>query len=185
MPEDSTNLQGVAVVPSGTVHGDGESGALFQVSRPMILLTWVTFILLVVVLYKLAWKPILRALDLRERSIRKSLDEADKARAEAEATETRTRDMLAEATAQAQQIVVDARSAAMTAAQTITAQASDEARALIAEARQEIHSATDSARLALRQETADLVVELAGKVVGANMDAARNRALVQQLMQDV
>ena len=50
----------------------------------MMLLTWVTFLLLLALLYKTAWKPILDALDAREEKIRRALEDAQKAHEELE-----------------------------------------------------------------------------------------------------
>ena len=148
--------------PAGASHGEGQgTSGLIDVTGSMMVLTWVAFALLSLVLYKVAWKPILKALDMRERSIRKALEEAEKARTETAATE--------------------ARAAAQDGARTLQAQAEQQARLLQEEARRDIQAAVEQARATLRQETIDLAIAMAGKVVAANMDTDRNRAMVETL----
>lgn len=164
-------------------HGGG-SPDILAVSFPMMVMTWITFVLLAIILYKMAWKPILKALDLREQSIRKALDDAEKAQTEAAASEARTRRMLQDAETEAARIVAEARTAAEATGRTLQERAQQEARALVDEARREIQSATDQARQTLRDETADLAVSLAGKVIGETMDETRHRALVDRLLKN-
>ena len=58
------------------VHPPG----IMDVSGKMMVLTWVTFLLVTVILYKIAWKPILSALEKRENEIRKAQEDAAKIR---------------------------------------------------------------------------------------------------------
>ena len=168
--------------PAGASHGEGQgTSGLIDVTGSMMVLTWVAFALLSLVLYKVAWKPILKALDMRERSIRKALEEAEKARTETAATEARNRQTLKDAELAAQRIVAEARAAAQDGARTLQAQAEQQARLLQEEARRDIQAAVEQARATLRQETIDLAIAMAGKVVAANMDTDRNRAMVETL----
>lgn len=177
-----TNESVETVAVAEVAHGGAPD--ILSVSTPMLVLTWVTFLLLALVLYKTAWKPILKALELREKSIRDALAEAEKARADAAATEARNRQALQEAEAEARRIVQEARAAAESAARTIQERAQHDARTLIDDARRDIASATEQARQALRAETADLVVSLTTRVLGESMDDARHRALIDRLVKE-
>ena len=180
--EADTNTHAVVEVPSG---GHAGSPGLMDVSRPMLLLTWVTFLVLLWVLSKLAWKPILKALDLREKSIRQALDEAEKARAEAAATDTRNRQSLQAATEEARRLIDEARALAQQNARQIQAQSSEQARLLIEEAQRDIQAAVEKARLALRAETGALAIELAGKVIERTVDSAANQELVKNMTREL
>lgn len=177
--EDTLQHKAVTEVPAPESHG--ASANVMDVQRPMVILTWVTFALLALVLYKVAWKPILAVLDQREKSIRDALAEAEKARAEAAATETRNREILKSAEQEARKLVAEARTAAQETARLVEAQAEQKAKAFLAEAVRDIDSATEQARLTLRRETTEMAIALAGKVLAANMDNDRNRALVNDL----
>jgi F-type H+-transporting ATPase subunit b len=160
------------------------SAALLAVSGPLMILTWITFMVVAFVLYKVAWKPVMAALEQRERSIRKSLADAEAARVEAASTDMRNRESLQATEAEARQLVAEARAAAEAATLAIQARAQQESQAMIEGARREIESATRQARQALRVETADLAVRLATKVVGDSMDPARHRELVDRLLKE-
>lgn len=173
----------VVEVPAHGGHGQ-EARPFIDVSVPLMGLTWLTFLLLALVLYKFAWKPILKGLDLRENSIRKALADAEKARQETAALEERQARLKAETEARALQILSDAQAAARAAADAIQTRAEQEARTLVENARKEISAATEKARDELRRESADLAIALATKVIGDNMDEARNRALVRKAMEE-
>jgi F-type H+-transporting ATPase subunit b len=180
----STTVQ-VESAGNGAPSPAAASDNLLEVSGPLVGLTWVTFIILAVVLYKVAWKPILNALDLRENAIRKALEGAEKARAETAAAEERQRQMIRDAEARSRQTIDEARAAATQAARAIEEKASAEARALLEDARREIGAAAEKARNELRQESAKLAIELAGRMVEEDMDAARNQRLVERLVKEI
>ena len=181
--EEAPQTQAVVEVAAGASHG--ASPNVMEVTGPMMALTWVTFGLLALVLYNVAWKPILRVLDMREKSIRDALAQAEKARAEAEATQARNRQALQEAEQEARKLVAEARTAAEETARLVTSQAEQKSKSLLAEARRDIDAATEQARITLRKETTDLAITLAGKVVAANMDSEKNRALVRELEKEI
>jgi len=172
---------------TGTVAHTGEpahaaSGSVIDVSGPMMLLTWITFGILAIILYKIAWKPILKGLDQREASIRKSLDDAEKARVELAAVEVRTKQMMAAARAEGEALISAARKSATELANTVEKRAQEKSVAMTEEARREIVAATDKARMVLRAESAELAISLAGRIVGDNMDTEKNRDLTRKLV---
>lgn len=185
VPAESSSPE--ATVVTGTVAHSAapqheQAPGMLDVSGHMMLFTWVVFGLLAVILYKIAWKPILKGLEEREAAIRKSLDDAAKARAELAEVEARTRQMLAEAKAEGDAIVSAARKSATELANTLEKRAQEKSIAMTEEARREISAATDKARMALRAESAELAISLAGSIVGENMDSEKNRALTRKLV---
>lgn len=177
--EHADQTQAVVEIPAAGSHGGAPN--VMNVATPMVVLTWITFALLTLVLYKVAWKPILKVLDLREKSIRDALAQAESARQGAEATVARNREILQAAEKEAQRLVAEARVAAQETVRVIREQAEQKTKTLAEEASRDIAAATEQARVALRKEAADLAVSLAGKVLAANMDTDRNRALVRDL----
>ena len=105
-----------------TVEVDAHAGAhheekgVLDISNSMMLWTWVTFILMTLVLYKFAWKPILVALDKREENIRKSVEDAERARDELARITEREEQIISAADDKAKEIVTSARKAATEAA---------------------------------------------------------------------
>ena len=166
-------------------HSGEESVNVMQITPTMMGLTWITFLLMTFILYKVAWKPILAGLEKREQLIRKSLEEAAKAREELARLEETRKQMMAESDRKAKEILETANASAARAAEVIEKKAHDEAQLLVANAQREIQSATEKARAALRKESADLAVGLAGKIIGQNLDDAKNRELTERLLKDL
>ena len=170
-------IQSTVEVPSS-----GEAGVM-TISPMMIGLTWVTFILVTFILYKVAWKPILEALDKREETIRKSQEEAAQIREELRKMEDFRGKSQAEADNQARDIIAAARRAAEDAGRVIEEKSRKEAQILVENAERDIGKAREKAIAALRKESADLSIALAGKLIGANLDDKKNRAMVDKLIE--
>ena len=167
--------------------GAGDHGAPnpVQVNGPMMGLTWLTFGLLALVLYKVAWKPILAALDKREADLRHALDEARKTREEYALIEERRKQLIDEADAKAKDIVHQARQAAVEASAAIEVKAREEAQILLGNAQRELKSAHEKALAELRRESADLAIGLSRKIIGESLDEQKSRALVDRLIKTV
>ena len=177
MESSVTETVAVAVAPDG---GRVSPPSVIDISGPLVLLTWFTFLLTAFILYKLAWKPILRAVEAREDSIRESLENAEKVRAETAELEAKKRSIVTDAEAERDRIVAQARTTASATAESIRRKAEDDAKRIVNDTARQIASAEEQARVRLRAESADLAVALAGKIVGANMDSTANRALVKK-----
>ena len=103
--------EAVAGVPASS-GGGAQMGNVLRVSDAMVGLTWLSFLLACLALYKLAWKPICQALDRREDKIRQSLKEAADIQANAAMDREAQRMALEEARREAAGIVERARTAA-------------------------------------------------------------------------
>lgn len=156
-----------------------------EVSGSMMGFTWLTFGLVALVLYKVAWKPILSALDQREKQIRDALEEARLTREEYARIEAKRAQIIDEADAKARAIIEQARQGALEAAQTIEAKARENAGILLANAQRELAIAHQKALADLRRESADLAVALARSVLADQLDERRSRALVDRMLQQV
>ena len=164
-------------------HG-GEADVM-AISPMMMGLTWVTFLLVTFILYKVAWKPILATLERREETIRKAQENAEKIRLQLQAMDEKRKQAVAEADAQAREIIAAARRAAEEAGRVIEEKSRKEAQILIENAERDIGKARDSAVAALRKESAELSISLAGKLIGANLDDEKNRSMVNKLIGEV
>jgi len=147
-----------------------------------IIWTIITFLVVLLVLRKFAWPPLLAALDEREQRISAALAEAERARQEAEEVLHKHRQQLAAADEEARRIVAEARAAGAHVRQTIVSQAREEAERMIDQARTSIKSEQRAAIAELRRDTANLAVQAAGVLIDANLDDERNRALVDDLI---
>lgn len=177
-----TNTLAEAVSSVPPAHAAGGAADLVSVSGPMMLLTWLAFIVLSVLLYKIAWKPILKALTDRENSIRKALDDADQARAALSAVETETRRMLSEAELRRKTVLNETQTAAARLMAEAEQRAREQTEAALAANRRDIDAALAQARAGLRAETADIVVDLASRLLAERLDGPADRALIEKLL---
>jgi len=150
-----------------------------------IIWTIITFVLVMVILKATVWKPVLAALDERERRIADALEGARKAREDAEATLAEHRKRLEQAEDEARQVLREAREAADKVRQELIVQARAEAQTALEQARRSIDSERRTAIAELRREAADLVVQAAGVILDANLDDERNRRLVDAMISGV
>ena len=151
----------------------------------LILWTIITFIVVLLVLKRTVWKPLLGALDERETRIREALEGADRARQEAQASLEEHQKLLAGAEAEARQVIAEARDAAEKVRQGIVEEARAGAQQTVEQARRTIEGEKTAAVNELRREVADLAVQAAGAIIDANMDDDRNRKLVDDLISRV
>jgi F-type H+-transporting ATPase subunit b len=148
----------------------------------LIIWTLVTFVILLFVLSKFVWGPLTSMLDERETSIREALELADKARAEALAAAEQNKKALIGALAEAQAAINKAREDAERVALEVHAKAEAEAQHLLEQARQTIQQERNQALQALRQQTAELVVLAAGRLIEENLDSEKNRKFVDDFI---
>jgi F-type H+-transporting ATPase subunit b len=153
---------------------------LIQPEPGLAIWTVVTFLLLVFVLGKFAWKPIMAMLQERESTIRQALDEARQARQDSESLLEQNRAILADARNQASDILDKARQASEQRRGELTAAARKEAEELLTRSREEIQREKRQAIRELRGEAADLAINAASRVVGEGLDDQQHRRLVDE-----
>jgi F-type H+-transporting ATPase subunit b len=143
----------------------------------------VNFTLLAVLLYFVAYKPILRMLDERSARIKKGLEDAELASQRASAMEQEFEKRMVEARKEGQEIIAQATQMSEKARQDILDKAREEARAQIEKAREEISRERDLAMAELRQQVADLSLVISEKVIGATLDDQRQRQLIAEFLE--
>jgi F-type H+-transporting ATPase subunit b len=173
------------VATAGTAAAEPLPRSEMDVSGRMVVLTWVSFALAAIILHRIAWKPMLTALERREARIRKSVEDADKARRSAELAEARQREMLAGAVAKAQEIVDDARTSAAVLAATIEEEARTQARRLVDEAAAEIENSRRKALESLRGDAALLAADMAERILTARAAGPAGEAFTERTVRDL
>ncbi len=153
---------------------------LLEIEPGLMIWTIVTFVVLLVVLRAVAWKPLLAMLAEREQRIQESLDQAERAKADAQAAVEENRQGMAKARVDAQETVARGREAAERLAQDVRQRAEVQAEQMIEQASRTIQQEKDRAISELRRQVADLAIQAAGKVLDENLDDARNRKLVDE-----
>jgi len=147
--------------------------------------TLIIFALLLIVLGKFAWGPLLAALQKREDFIQSSLDEAKNDRAEAEARLRELMDRLNRARAEASGIVEEGRRDAETVRRKLESQAHADADAMIARAKQEIQIASETALRELYETAAELATTTATRIIRKEITPADHQRLVQESIDQI
>jgi F-type H+-transporting ATPase subunit b len=150
-----------------------------------ISLVWyvVLFGLVLFLLRRFAFGPILGAIDNRQRSINEALDDAEKAVASVTESHERAEKILWDASAEAQDIIRNAERVGNDLQEQARQVARAEADSLIAKARTEIERERTAAVQEIRRHTVDLALTAATQIIGENLDDERNRKLAEEAIQ--
>ncbi len=151
---------------------------MLELNPGMMAWTWITFFLLLVILYRTALKPLLSSLTDREEGIRNDIDEAKKQRDEAEELLSKHKRMIAEADAQAQDVLREAQDIAQKTRTEILEKAREDAAREVEKARQEIEKQRDDAIKSLRAEVVDLAIGATEKILAQAIDKETNKKVV-------
>ena len=151
------------------------------------LIVWIgiTFLALLLLLRRFAWGPITTALTERESTIAASMEQAEKALAEAKQLQADNTKARRESEAQAQAILRRAREEAERLRGEEVDKTRDQIKHLQESAQAEIEREKQSALDSLRQEVADLAVKAAEKILHENLDADRQKKLVNDFLSDL
>ena len=184
-PSAEMQTSAVAGVPAKHEKAPAEMGSVLAISDTMVVLTWVAFLIALVALYKIAWKPILQALERREGLIRKSLEDAEKLRQATAESDLERKQLFREASQEAAAIVEKAREAAAETARIIEQRSREQATVMLKEAELEINSARERAVQELRQEASALAIDLAGRLIRKNLDTPTSRELTTHMIKEL
>jgi F-type H+-transporting ATPase subunit b len=147
--------------------------------------TLIVFVLVILVLGKFAWGPILDALQKREDFIRESLAEAKRDRDQAEARLLEYTEKLNAARAEATAIVDEGRRDAEVVKRKIEEETRAEADKMIARAKREIGIATETAVRELYTTGARLATEVAARILGRELTAEDHERLVAESLEEI
>ncbi|HEU4394794.1 MAG TPA: F0F1 ATP synthase subunit B [Planctomycetota bacterium] len=172
-----------AILGSG---GDGAKyGLVVPVEIETMIWTWVIFLLLFLVLRKLAWKPLLAAVEAREKKISDSLARAEEVQKAAAEIAQKQEAALAEAHAKAKTVLDEARVHAEDFRKRETEKARKESEEFLERAKKEIALEENRARDALRREVVDLTLEVSSRVLERTVGAEDDRRLAERLVGEV
>ena len=146
----------------------------------LIVWTTITFILLLIVLRRFAWKPLLKTLHDREDSVRSTLERADAERALED-----NRLQLAKAGEESQKILREGRALGEKLKQEMINQANRQSRRMVDQARQEIERDKDAALSQLRGEVSALALQVAGKILNETLDEKKHRDLIDESLRNL
>jgi F-type H+-transporting ATPase subunit b len=158
---------------------------LVQPDPGLLIWTIITFLVLLVLLRKFAWAPLLAALASRQELIRKSLDDAQQARKELERLNQESAQILKAAHVEAESIVSKSWAEAEKLREEMKQKAKSDAEAIMREAQRQIEIETGRAVRQIRNEVADLSVTIASKLIQRNFSKEDNNRLIEETLKQI
>ncbi len=152
----------------------------------LIFWTGLIFLLLMFVLTKFVWKPVLAAVNEREQKISDSLELAEKTKAEMMALQAANENLLKEARAERDAIVKDAKEVATKMVETAKNDAKSEANKIVEAARVSINAEKAAAISELKNQVASISLEIAEKIIRGELASNdKQKALAEKLASDI
>lgn len=151
---------------------------------PSLIVFVVNFLILLGIMYLLAYKPILRVMDRRADQIRESLEAADRASADAAKSQDTLQSQINEARLEAQKLIDQARSIAERYREDEQIRARQESEALVTRAREDIQKERDAAIQEVTKHFADLAISAAEKIIHRSLDRDAHKDLIEQVIQE-
>jgi F-type H+-transporting ATPase subunit b len=167
----------------GGGHGEEAANPL-EIKSDLAIWTAVVFVVLLLVLGKFAWGPVVEGLDKREQYIAAQIAHAEQNNAEARRLLDEYQQKLSGAQGEVRAIIDQARHEAEQVGREMIEKARLEAKHELEKGVREIEQASAAALAELAQRSATLAVQLAGKIVGAKLQPADHAALIQQTVAD-
>ena len=158
---------------------------LVQLDPGLFVWTIITFLILLGVLTRFAWKPLLKALETRENEISQSLEDAKKAKQELEHLSAEGDEIIAKARSEAQGIVSEGKKAAEQLTANTLNKAKEEAMANLSAAKEQIKIERDKAIVEIKGEVVNLSLSIAEKLVKKNLSKEDNKSLIDESLKNV
>ena len=159
--------------------------ALLRFEPGLMVWTVVVFLFTLVVLRKIAWKPLLSALDAREKKIQDALEQAQRAQREAEEAIAENRRRTDEAIRKSEAIFQQARQDAERTRQQLLEEAKSESRRLVEQGMRRLEAEQRAALQEIRQVAADLAIQAAGRLIQSSLTDQQQRELIDQFLREV
>ena len=157
-------------------------GTLTDVNFTLFVSTVVLFSIFAFVLAKVAWGPLLKAIEERENGIKNSVEGAEKANTEAKGLLEQHREMIREAGREREEILKRALKEAETLKADLSARARTESEQIVSRAREQVQRERDKAIQDLRGQVADLAMEAAAKIVKSSLSPEVQKKLVSDFI---
>jgi F-type H+-transporting ATPase subunit b len=154
----------------------------FQVDVWKLAFQVINFLILLFLLNRFLFKPVLARLDERSAKISKGLEDAETAARDRELARAEREAAVSEARKEASDMIANANKIATDTRNEILSEARAEAEKVTARAREEINAEKERAMAELRAQVADLALAAAGKLVRSEMDGATQRRLVEEFL---
>lgn len=156
------------------------AAGLTDVNFALAFWTAITFLILIFVLGKFAWGPILQMIETREKTIADAIESAKRERAAAEEAAVQMRATLEKAREESAQLIRKNQQEVAAAKQELMTAAKKESESLLVAARKTIDEEKRQAIAELRAQAVDMAIEAAQRLVQMNMDEKKQKQLVEE-----
>ena len=174
-----------AAATEKTEHARADADNPMKAEPTLAIWSLVVFVLLLAVLTKFAWKPLIHALHEREKHLEHVLHETERARNESESLLSEHKNQMAQAADSVRSLLDQARHDARTSAEQIVKQAQTEAESAKQRAQRDIGAARDQALAEIWQKTADMAVSVAGRVLSKELSETDHRRLLDAAISEL
>lgn len=172
------------VSPALAAEGGGHEGGLINLDKSLLIQV-VNFLVLLFILWKLLYKPLVAKMEERTQAIKKSLEEAQAARVDAERQRQEHAAQIQAALGEAQTIRATALKEAAEEQRRLVEAARAEAGRLVQTAKTEMEQDIRRARQQLQQEVGDLAVEIAERLIKKSLRDEDHHRIVQEALSRV
>lgn len=159
--------------------------ALLEFAPGAMIWTFIAFFVGLALMWKFVYGPITRALEDRDQKVEDAIKAAEQARREAEAQMQQAKAELHEAQANSKRMVEEAMARAERQAAEAVREADERAKAELQKARETIAAEKSKAVQEIRALAVDLTIAAAGKLLQQEVDAQKNRPLVEKFVSSV
>lgn len=161
------------------------AGSLTDVQPGLVFWTLVTFIIVAIVLRRVAWGPLLEAVNEREKQIQSSIDAAKRERAEAEKLLGEQKSAIAAARAESAEQLRKTTTDMEKLREELMGRSKKEAEELKLDARKTIEAERVKAIADIKNEAVNLAIQIAEKLLSEKLDDTKHRALAEQFVADL
>ena len=154
------------------------------ISLPTLIAQLINFAVLLLLLYLVAYKPVLRMLDERSGKVKESMEQTEQIKEQAELAEKEAEKRIQEASKEGQKMLQKAEQFGEEIRQKARQDAEVQSEKLISRAKAEIQSERDETVSELRQQFANLTILTAGKVIDKTLDKEAHRELIRKALEE-
>lgn len=154
------------------------SDTLLSVEPGLIIWTIIIFLILLYILKKTAWKPLLTSLSNREQLIKDSVEKAESLRQEAERMLEENKKVLAKADLESRRIINEGKELAEKLRSELISKTNEDTNKMVQRAKEDIEREKLGALNELKGEIASLAVQAAGKIIDENLDENKQKKII-------
>lgn len=156
---------------------------MLQLEPGMIIWTWATFIALMILLRKVAWKPLVAMIEERDKAIAEGLRKAELAREEAERLLAEQKENMTKTHEEIREMLDNSKKMAENSKKEMISQAREEADKIMERGKADIERERQDAITKMKKDVSNLIVQAASKLIGVSMDEQKHKELIEDSIQ--